>query len=1071
MPTQTKDILTTNTANFFNDNYITGNRKYGKTGDLPGETGTTGVTFSGGVYSGVKATNSGKNLTYEVGTKQVSGISLGTVAWNTSAAARSGSGYNFSSGTTITATNLAFSNPTAVTGNMTLLSNATGLTAGSSINHSQDFSTAADNNATLNATLNGSVTRSASALGYTATGTTLNSINLGNWDGTAGTLPTGWTKPTTGGVAVETGNFSVTPTTDIDIFTTSTANFFGSVTGARAYSATGEAFSIKDKGVTLSGNKAGGVKATNNGATANAKLTYFAEALDVDDISFGDMTWGTPREATSSYTFERVTNLDASDLNFTQGKANALDASTNLLTGATNLAPTSITQPTNASVAVEYTETKGIKFSGTSTSGAVAMGTGTDADKVKYTITGGTMTGIDLGGWDGTEGRSVNDILPAEWRNGTGIAVNTGNFTATPATGAILTAGTGYFGTVTGDKAYSSGEAYTATDKGVTLTGTKAGGVLVEDDGTTSTLKFIAEQRDNTGVALGTMTWGGGLAAPASYDFTNTTSVDATNLKFTFTGTDANTIKANDTMDLLSNATHLANDRPVTGSPHNQAVSYDVANVAKLSGTLSGAITTTEGKIHYTVTDKTLDSVDISVWNGTASEALDASWTKNASGISVTGSGFTKPTSVLDHTILTASDGFFTNAKIDASIAYQPSGAYSETGSNITLSGKQAKGVRAVNNGQALAYSVGEAFIDNLALGAVTYDKDATLLDKSDAFYNYSNLNQIDTTGFSVTMTDNQKKTAKAADSMTLVKGNNTLNDIAEKETDKSSYTYTATAGLDVKGTVTGSVQAKDENVLYTVKDNTASDLTFGSVTWGTGTYARPDTEIAYIDAMVNAENITFTGVDTLAKDAEMVLVSNFGTAVKKTRGSAFTLSNGKTGKGHAYWDSTTQSLKYVVDRGVDEEVQSKDATGGKDVVPENQQRKGNVNGGEAEGDGESKGNEAEVKGSVVTNEDGTGGDVNGGTSEDGDAVENKATVEDSEVKGDVNGGKTDGNGDTEKNETTVTNGSKIGGDINGGHSGGNGGSKENKTKVDGSEVGGDVNGGVFSGCSVSFGF
>ena len=1054
--------------------------------------------------------NNGSTITYTIA-NNISTVTFGNVTWGTTPARTlTANQYKFSSGTTIDKTKLAFTNPEAVSGSMTLVKNATGMTALSDIGHTQDF-TKTVNGATLSATLSGNITRSSDTIGYTATGKSINSINLAAWEGTPGTPTlTGWTKKADGTSVV--GAFAkpqLDPGDSIDILTANTDLFSNAnIDASIKYTNAGTFDDDTVNGVTLSGNRAGGVKAEDSGK----KLTYYAEKFDVDTVSLGDMKWDTPRAATTAYDFAGVTNIDASGLTF-KGTATAPDASTNLITGAKNLSGTvGITPPNNASVAAEFTDTNGVAYKGTGTGEVGVSGT-----TVKYTLTGGTVSSINLNGWAGAESMT----LPTNW-SGTNIAVDTGNFASLAENKTLFNnLGANTFGKVDGSKAYKSGERITDdTQNGVTLAGNKTGGIKTEDSG--ATLKYYAESMAVDTITLGDMNWGTGRTMPnTGYNFNNVANngVDASKLTFIFDGATVNTIKHNDSMELLSGATNLAADLTVKGSPVSQKVSYGINNVANLSGTLTGNVTTINNGVKYTLDTKTLDSVDISKWDGiTVDTEVNESWTKTRSGIAVTGSGFTTPTDVGDYNILKSTDtGFFTGAKIDESIKYQPSGTYSETENNITISGKQAKGVQANSDGTALQYSIGEAYIDTIGLGQVTYNKGAVLVDKSSAMYNFSNVKTLDKSGFGVTMTDDQKKTAAANDSMTLVKANNTLNNIGAQDTGKLNYTYTANPGLTVKGAVTGNVSATGGNVLYTVSSNKASDLNVGKLGWNS-TYARPDTEIVYSDAFVNAENVFFTGVSALNKGDTMKLVSNFGDSVNKTRAGIFTLDNGKTGKGHAYWDSATKSLMYVVDRGVDEQVAPVEAVKVETTIDGENPHKGDVPGGKAEGDGEAKDNETKVKNShIQKNDDGTGGDANGGTSENGDADNNKLDVEDSEidgdanggqsdtgnteeneviikrgtihgtvtggetlgghggskgntttmedstVDGDVNGGKTGGSGNTEENHVILT-GSKVGGNVNGGHSGGSGGSKGNETTLDGTEVGGDVNGGKTDG-------
>ena len=1125
-PSDTTVIFSTNTPNTFNDNKITGAKAY-KDGTELVDDSDKGVTLTGYMGGGVKATDNGKNLTYFATMMNTKNITFGDMAWGTGRGA--GNGYNFGSlaeTNPIVATNLKFTNPLAVgavNSTMALLSEATDLAAGKTVtgaSHTQNFTdAAADNGVKLNGTINGTVSTAAKAVNYKVTGKSITGADLAGWDSTKSAFSlAGWTNGFTAG-SINAAGFTapdVKAGQSKDILTASNGFFNNDyITGAQKYGPSGTPSSDTEANVTFTGSQEKGVKASTDGT----KLQYAAGNMAVSDITLGNMEVGaggtvTKRTADGNYSFDGSTTINATNLTFDK-PADVADST--LVDGATGITSSNpITGASHSQAITNAAMGGGITVSGT-LHGTVSADTG----EVKYTVNDKTISSMDLSGWDTTtEGTTLPDT---DW-TGSNVTVNANSFAVAAPTAekTIFTTGiNNFFGKVEGAKAYKDNVPVNDDkEKGVTLAGNKTGGVKAEDSG--ATLKYYAESMAVDTITLGDMNWGTGRTMPnTGYTFNNVgnNGVDASKLTFTFDGDTVNTIKHNDSMELLGGATNLAADLTVKGSPVSQKVSYGINNVANLSGTLTGNVTTINNGVKYTLDTKTLDSVDISKWDGiTVDTEVNESWTKTRSGIAVTGSGFTTPTDVGDYNILKSTDtGFFTGAKIDESIKYQSSGTYSETENNITISGKQAKGVKASSDGTALQYSVGEAYIDTIGLGQVTYNKGAVLVDKSSAMYNFSNVKTLDKSGFGVTMTDDQKKTAAANDSMTLVKANNTLNNIGAQDTGKLNYTYTANPGLTVKGAVTGNVSATGGNVLYTVSSNKASDLNVGKLGWNS-TYARPDTEIVYSDAFVNAENVFFTGVSALNKGDTMKLVSNFGDSVNKTRAGIFTLDNGKTGKGHAYWDSATKSLMYVVDRGVDEQVAPVEAVKVETTIDGENPHKGDVPGGKAEGDGEAKDNETKVKNShIQKNDDGTGGDANGGTSENGDADNNKLDVEDSEidgdanggqsdtgnteeneviikrgtihgtvtggetlgghggskgntttmedstVDGDVNGGKTGGSGNTEENHVILT-GSKVGGDVNGGHSGGSGGSKGNETTLDGTEVGGDVNGGKTDG-------
>ena len=1000
-------------------------------------------------------TNSGKNLTYHPQAKNVTEVTFGALTWGTG---RSGTGYAFSSGTAINAEDMTFTG--APTGDpmgqsMTLLTDATGVTDGSitpptagTVNAGFTDAKGVAYTGTATGTVSVGTGTDADKVFYTIDSGTLSNIDLAGWNGTESAVPTGWTGA---GVAVA-GSFtkpSLEPGQSQGILTATTAGIFSDakIDEAIRYKSSGS-FTDDLNGVTISGNRAGGVKTEANGTTANARLVYYAEKYDVDTVSPGTMAWGTPGAATSAYDFSGVTAIDATNLSFTFADASTLSAtsSTTLLSDATGLAAdlpvTYKDSAANHTQEVAYSTANGAALTGTLT-GAVS----TTAGAVNYEASSMTLDSVTVNGVGDTA-----DTVPSGWtKNASGVSVDTDSMTApTLEAGTskeILTGTAVYFSDekIDGQNKYQSYDLKDDVQDGVAFTGSQKKGVRADGGGTK--LVYATDKKNVTAVSLGDVTLGKGRTATADYDFATVTKVDIGDLAFT------NPESVSGTMTLLADAANLPAGDEQT---HTQSLKdYKLDNGVTLDVTLTGTVKHAAKALTYTAAATAVDSADLSGWDGAKASAVPSGWTKNSGGVTVTGDGFTASTLDLGAStaiLTTEKDGFFSDARIDSSIAEQTA-AYSDTEKNITLTGEKVQGVKASADGKNLLYGVGKANLGTVALSAVTYEKGATLLDRSAEVYDFTNVKDLDTTGFALTMTEAQTKEAKKNDTMTLVKGNGTLADIAGKEAGSAgAYTYTPTDGLTVNAALTGSVSATGGSVLYTIDGNEASNLTFSNAAWGTQ-YAHTEA-VGYTGALVDTENIAFTGVDTLSRGTTMTLVENFGDGIKRVKGSVFALANGKTGKGHAYWDSATESLMFVVDRGIDEIVEKKDAIGQKEVVPEGEERKGTVNGGKAEGEGEAEGNQVEVRGTVVTNDDGTGGDVNGGKSEDGDANENKTTVEDSEVGGDVNGGKSDGDGDTEGNETTVS-GSEIGGDVNGGHSGGNGDTKDNKTTVTGSKIGG----------------
>lgn len=1082
-PTSNKDIITA-TAGFFNDNQIKGNKKYNPGTELVDDI-DKGVTLTGYKSGGVKASDDGAKLQFFAGAMDTRSVSLGDMTWGDGRTVDTS--YNFANTTGVDASNLNFTdfkspataNTVKKNDTIALLSGGTGLTSTIPVTgtpQSQSISYTDAKGVKLSGTMTGTVSTSAGEVDYTVTGKTLENVDLSNWNGTAvGNIDTSWEPGTTTGIAVDTGNFD-TPTTggDVDIFVLPTTGglVFGDVKGDKAYKE-GTAFSgDTEKGVTFSGTESGGIKKSDDSKT----LTYKAETKNAKNIDLGNMTWGTGRAAETNYDFGGVTSVNANNLSFTftGDTVNTISKDTekwSLLSDAKGLKGSLPVSGTPHSQTVSYTDsTQGIKLTGTLTGDVSTSSTGTTGT-VDYKVTGKSLDKLDLSGWKGTTGLTIDNSWEAS-TTGSGIDVDTGTFTTTPTVDTVIAdlTGTGLtFDEVTGDKAYKDGEHVSEPEeKGVTLSGNKSGGVKTADTDK-KVLKYFAERMSVDGVGLGTMGWDDPRTMSSAHDFNRVGNgdIDATKLTFNFDNEAVNNLNpGTSSTTLISNATGLGDGLTVTGSPRSQSVGYNAANGVTIGGTVTGEVTTKDETVKYSVTGKSVDSVSISSWDYTK-PAYDVSanhWTKNTEGISVTGTGFTQPPAgtVADYTILLSdTDDFFKDAKIDDSIKYKPSGTYSETDSGITLSGQQAKGVIASDDGQSLIYRVGAASISSIVLGSAVYTKGGVYLDKSGAFYDYSNVSTLNTGSFSISMTQDQKKGAAAGDSMTLLKGNGTLNDIAGKEAGANNYSYEKAAGFTVDGKLTGNVSASGGNVLYTVADNSAMGLNFSTVGWGSG-YTREGTEV-FTKAVVDASNITFSGMDSLATGDKMELVSDFGDSVNKTRGGVFTLANGKTGKGHAYWEGG--KLWYVIDRGTDEA-----PAADKDAIKEGGdvsggEKKGSVTGGEAEGNGTAKENETKVENGakIKTNDDGTGGDVIGGKSDNGPSTGNTANVKGgSEVEGDVKGGHSDG-GNTTGNTANVNGGSKVGGDVTGGSST-NGTSVQNTANVSGSEVDGNIYGGKGGG-------
>ena len=246
-----------------------------------------GVTLSGVTTGGVKASADGGALTYYATAQTVEDVILGEMSWGRGRTAEPG--FDFRNVGTVTATDLAFTFTDAQKAalskdsKMMLLSNATNLAAdidvtGKDKTQTIDYSTA--NGTALTGTLKGTVSTSAGAVNYQASGMTLDSVDVAGWDGKkASAVPTGWTA-SGDGIAVATEGMTNLPEATTTILT---GGDFSKVTvgGPNQYKAAD--FTDGPQGVTLSGTQMKGVTVNE----AEQALVYRVDNKNVEKISLG----------------------------------------------------------------------------------------------------------------------------------------------------------------------------------------------------------------------------------------------------------------------------------------------------------------------------------------------------------------------------------------------------------------------------------------------------------------------------------------------------------------------------------------------------------------------------------------------------------------------------------------------------------------------------------------------------------------------------------------------------------------------------------------------------------------
>ncbi len=479
------------------------------------------------------------------------------------------------------------------------------------------------------------------------------------------------------------------------------------VGGWNATEGTGNTLNIGATGVTVGD---GGVAGFQKIAlTKDVQFTNDATVLNANTFSFDDGTLDiSGATGLISATDKGAMTLLASstDNNFSTLKL-AYDDATKTSPKPLDATTPSVVVKSSADGATETLSNKVVLTSGTTHT--VSLDKDNSYKNVLYTITGnGKITKVDLSNWNG----NAADLTGY---TGTSVPVATGGFTVPTEDATILTAPTEtFFGEVTGARAYSdTGKFEPITEKGVTLSGVKTGGVKVEDSG--KTLKYYAESMGVQTVDLGAMTWNDGLAAAANYSFAGVTdaSVDATNLKFA----NPEAVAPGATMKMLSGATGLVAGTDITG--HTQTFSHKLANDVSLNATLSGTVVrSTAGEIDYQALATTVNSVNLANWKGNASAAVPSGWT--GKGVTVSGS-FTGPelAAKSSRDILTSAvAGLFTDGAIADAIKYKAGVTFKGDEANgVTLNGTQSQGVKADDGGKKLLYAVGTKDVTGITLG------------------------------------------------------------------------------------------------------------------------------------------------------------------------------------------------------------------------------------------------------------------------------------------------------------------------------------------------------------------
>lgn len=192
------------------------------------------------------------------------------------------------------------------------------------------------------------------------------------------------------------------------------------------------------------------------------------------------------------------------------------------------------------------------------------------------------------------------------------------------------------------------------------------------------------------------------------------------------------------------------------------------------------------------------------------------------------------------------------------------------------------------------------------------------LLDASSEEYDYSKaaLNNK----LNVTYDAPESVEAGKGESMTLLKANKTLADMAAQEKEYA-YRYNPVSGVQIDANIMGKLAAKDGVVTFTAAENRANKLTFGDVEWkDSGALMTRPKNIIFAGADVDTTKIRFTNVIYLDADQQMTLVSDFGDSVGTVSGDKYLVGTAFEGEGAASLQGSDLVFRTKTSAGVSEQ-------------------------------------------------------------------------------------------------------------------------------------------------------
>ena len=346
-------------------------------------------------------------------------------------------------------------------------------------------------------------------------------------------------------------------------------------------------------------------------------------------------------------------------------------------------------------------------------------------------------------------------------------------------------------------------------------------------------------------LTLHSVDWNTALPALKATTIDNIDTLDITDLKLYCIGA------VNETMNLLEWENEVEGVTTLKYKPSNTGDALtatfednasgiavktsEVSNTDKgivLNGTSSGNVKKADKAVQYTINGVTLNSVDLSNWNGETSTAA-ATWNGTTGGVSVMTGSFNQPTNINPGesiTILTTADSSFYDKNISGAKKYgsnlDDSNADSDFSDDaekgLTFEGKNAKGVKASDNNMSLLYAVSSTkYVTDIALGTIDINE---IRDMNGADYDFSKISSIDASDLIISNPDDLNKGV----AVNLL--SNAANLAADKTVTGSSHSQDLEqtdndSGIKFVGEMSGSVTTLAGAVQYIQNDRVLNNI------------------------------------------------------------------------------------------------------------------------------------------------------------------------------------------------------------------------------------------------------